>query len=427
LFAWIARWEIIKHPFCLILFMTTHWTLLPPLVAYAQRAQTESDKPNAATVTWVVSVPEDTPSNSKLFIAGNLPQLGPWQPNAFQLQKHTDGTYRASLDIPIETSVEYKITRGTWATVEKSTEGTEIRNRTLIVRGSQEVKIVVRNWAIPKAKPKSTAKGDLRWREFPSQHLEDQRRITVWLPPQYRSETQMKFPVAYFLDGQNVFDNQRAAFGVEWEADETAGQMATSPTARPVILVAIDNSKNRISEYTFAADSISGRTTGGDGEQFLKFITDELKPRIDQEFRTLRSPDSTALIGSSLGGLFVLHALHKRPDIFGKGVAMSPSLFWARNHTLDLFSSEDTLDHPQVLQRIWLDMGSQEGDTAAGQARAVEQTKALAILIEKNFPRRFLIHTMIDPDAKHHESAWARRLPLALDFLFPEPMKALAK
>jgi len=30
---------------------------------------------------------------------------------------------------------------------------------------------------------------------------------------------------------------------------------------------------------------------------------------------------------------------------------------------------------------------------------------------------------MIEPEAKHNESAWANRLPAALEFLFPSPQE----
>lgn len=394
--------------------------LLPISFALAQ-TEKGNESPQQVQITWVVTVPEDTPRDAKLFIAGSLPDLGPWQPNKFELQRQEDGTFRASLDVPGGTSLEYKITRGSWGTVEKSAEGGEIRNRVLVARESQEVKILVRSWAIPRAKQRSSAAGDLRWRNFSSRFLQGDRRITVWLPPQYRSDSNMRFQVAYLLDGQNVFDSQRAAFGVEWQADEAASELATSSDPTSVILVAIDNSSNRMSEYTFAQDTIAGKLVGGEGDKYLSFITDELKPWIDQEFRTLADPNSTALIGSSLGGLFVLNALKQRPDIFGKGIAMSPSLFWGNNHAIKLFSEADPQDaphHPQVAQRLWLDMGTKEGDKQSTQVRAVEQTRELTVLIEKKFPKRFTLKTMIEPDAQHNESAWARRLPLALDFIF---------
>lgn len=380
-------------------------------------------KPQTAKITWRVTVPTDTPASSKICIAGNIDPFGPWLPNAFEMTKQADGKYEASLEIPIGTLVEYKFTRGSWATVEKTQQGAEIQNRRLAVRGSETLNVSIASWAIPKAKPLSTATGDLRWIEFPSQVLRSKRRITLWLPPQYRSDLKSKFPVVYFLDGQNVFDNQRAAFGVEWQADETAKRFSQSPSDRPLILVAIDNSENRMDEYTSVEDKIAGKTAGGRADEYLRFLTTELKPWIDREYRTLDSPDSTALIGSSLGGLFVLYALHQHPDVFGKGAAMSPSLFWGQEQMLTLFSKPNTDSSISIKQRLWLDIGTLEGASAEGQSKAVAHTEQLAKLLKQNFPDRFTVQTQIESDAKHHEAAWARRLPNALEFLFHDPAK----
>lgn len=394
----------------------------PQISCEAQDKQTSTPKPATAKVTWRVIVPADTPSGSKLFIAGNIDEFGPWQPNAFELNPTTDGRYEASLDIPVGTRIEYKVTRGSWATVEKSSEGAEIKNRFATINGSQTIEIAVASWAIAKPKPSSSATGDLRWLEFPSQILQSPRRITVWLPPGYRDNPQVRYPVVYLLDGQNVFDNQRAAFGVEWQADETAKKLAQDSIPRPLVLVAIDNSKDRVDEYTPIPDSIADKIIGGRADDHLNFITSELKPWIDQEFRTLTGPESTAIIGSSLGGLFVLHALHKRPDVFGKGASMSPSLFWGNQHMLEFFSKTDR-NGTEPKQRLWVDMGTLEGKSPDGQSKAVEHTKKLVERLQTHHQDRYRVQMMIEPGAKHNESAWANRLPAALKFLFPSPQE----
>jgi len=384
----------------------------------AQDNQTSAQKAAMVKVLWKVTVPNDTPSGSKLFIAGNIDEFGPWQPNAFELKPTTDGKYEASLDLPVGTRIEYKVTRGSWATVEKSIEGAEIKNRFVTIKGSQTIEIAVASWAIAKPKPSSSATGDLRWLDRSSQMLQSPRRITVWLPPGYRDNLQIRYPVVYLLDGQNVFDNQRAAFGVEWQADETAKKLAQDSIPRPLILVAIDNSKDRFDEYTPVPHRIADTLTGGRADDHLNFITSELKPWIDQEFRTLTAPEATAIVGSSLGGLFVLHALHKRPDVFGKGASMSPSLFWGNQHMLEVFSKPDR-NGTETKQRLWVDMGTLEGKSPDGQTKAVEQTKKLVELLQTHYQDRYLVEMMIEPEAQHNESAWANRLPAALEFLFP--------
>jgi len=409
---------------CLVLSTSTK--------AYAQETK--------ATITWIVKVPPNTPKQSKLFLAGNQDPFGPWKPNQFQLQKHDDGSYRGEATFPVGTNLEYKFTRGSWASVEKSETGAEIQNRLLVVEKDVEIRIQIASWAIPTKEPESTATGDLRWKEIDSQVLAGKRRVTVWLPPGYKSpgnssnivdatatDKLEKYRVVYFLDGQNLFDATRAAFGSEWKADETAKALANQTPPLRLILVAIDNSKERMSEYTPVQDKVGDELVGGQAEKYLSFITQEVKPWIDAEFSTDPRPESTAIAGSSLGGLFALFATFQKPDVFGAGISMSPSLFWGREAMLQdcKRSVLGTWNMPK--QKLWIDMGTDEGDSQETKERNVSRVRAYVESLQSNYATRFDVQLTIANGAKHHESAWAERLPDALRFIFDEAKPATSK
>jgi predicted alpha/beta superfamily hydrolase len=101
---------------------------------------------------------------------------------------------------------------------------------------------------------------------------------------------------------------------------------------------------------------------------------------------------------------------------------MSPSLFWGNAHALDVFSKPLEPGSTNSKQRLWIDMGTLEGKSLQGQTQATEQAKELTSLIQQHHSHRFDIGFLIDQDAKHNESAWAKRLPAALEFLFPTPV-----
>jgi predicted alpha/beta superfamily hydrolase len=65
--------------------------------------------------------------------------------------------------------------------------------------------------------------------------------------------------------------------------------------------------------------------SSGGGDAFLRFLQEELIPRIDASYRTL---PYRILAGHSLGGLLAIHALITAPAAFRGILAMDPSLWW---------------------------------------------------------------------------------------------------
>src|SRR5712692_7352333 len=90
--------------------------------------------------------------------------------------------------------------------------------------------------------------------DFPSAFLDNRRTLTVWLPPGYDDDPHARFPVLYLHDGQNVFEAHRAPGGVSWQAHATAGRLIRAGRLRPVILVGIDNTPERLDEYAVHRD-----------------------------------------------------------------------------------------------------------------------------------------------------------------------------
>ena len=90
---------------------------LPPAPAAASPA------PLDAQVTFRVTVPSNTPVHAKIFLSGDVPELGTWSPAGLQMTRDADGTYVASASLPRGRPVEFKLTRGTWETVETKADG----------------------------------------------------------------------------------------------------------------------------------------------------------------------------------------------------------------------------------------------------------------------------------------------------------------
>jgi predicted alpha/beta superfamily hydrolase len=259
---------------------------------------------------------------------------------------------------------------------------------------------------------KETRRGTLEHiRGFHSGILGNDRDITIYLPPGYNDRGDLRYPVLYMHDGQNLFEPERAFIpGENWRLAEAADERIGARTMRPVIIVGIDNNESRIDEYTPTHDA--ARKAGGHADDYARMIIEELKPVIDARYRTLPDAPNTALGGSSLGGLATLYVGLTHPAVFGHLAVMSPSIWWDNRA---IVSTLDHFDSPRR-PRIWLDFGGREGVEGMTDARLLRDRLRL-----KGWKSDDDFRYFEDRRADHSERAWAKRVPDVLEFLFPAP------
>ncbi|HPF41259.1 MAG TPA: alpha/beta hydrolase-fold protein [Phycisphaerae bacterium] len=369
----------------------------------------------AFPIRFVVSVPENTP-DKPIYIVGSHPNLGEWRPDAVFITRNLEGRYEITLDLPAG-DYEYKFTRGGWPSVEKSETNTDVPNRTLKVTGPMKVEVKVANWAGVDPVRKSTVTGELRFhKDVTSRFLPNARTIAVWLPPGYDTDAERRYPVFYMHDGQNLFDAATSAFGVEWRADETADRLIREKKIEPIIIVGAWNTQSRTDEYT--PDRDTERDAGGQGDNYAKFIIEELKPMIDRTYRTKPDRDNTAIGGSSLGGLISLHIAMEHPDVFSKCAAVSPTLMWEDDAILKRI--REIKAKPLRRIRLWFDMGAKEGGQIDFYSTAMRKTDTLESMLRKakRKPDVDYKYLKVD-DGEHNEASWAKRFDQILLFLFP--------
>jgi len=372
-------------------------------------------------VDFYVTVPADTAPDATIYLAGNLSEIGGWKADGVALNRLDTGEYHAQLRLPRGRTLEYKVTRGSWDTVEKGPGGAELHNRTLALDADTVQRVQVAGWRteVPTtsgavAVRKSTVTGDVRVHEdFKSQHLGNNRRLLVYLPPDYEKDKSQRYPVLYMQDGQNLFDDA-TSFAGEWHVDETAERLIKEGKIRPLIIVGIENAGgDRVDEYT----PVSSRGEGGRGALYAKFVVDEVKPFIDKTYRTKPDQASTGIGGSSLGGLISLYIVKQHPDVFGRCAAVSPSLWW----NLGQFLAEAQKDAAWARgTRIWFDMGTKEDEenVMVSQMRINDCTDFARSLERAGLkPGQDFTWRKIE-GATHNEAAWADRFDDVLIYLY---------
>jgi len=239
---------------------------------------------------------------------------------------------------------------------------------------------------------------------FAAPQLDNQRDILVYLPPGY-DEGMERYPVVYMHDGQNLFD-EATSFSGEWRVDETMQALAKEGVE--AIVVGVPNiGERRIDEYSPFVDAEHG---GGQGEAYIAFLADTLKPHIDRSFRTRPEADQTVIMGSSLGGLISLYGLLQRPEIFGRAGAISPAL-WLAEGAIFAWVEERA---GEAAGRLYLDVGTDEGEATVADARRMADLLAAHGYDEA----RLRFHE--EEGGEHHEAAWAERFHDAMRWLLGE-------
>ncbi len=287
--------------------------------------------------------------------------------------------------------IEFKFTRGSWSRVEKGPNGEEVANRMLTPSGTETHEYAVARWA-----DLGTISGHVEL--FSTPGFLAGRTCRVYLPPDYFTNPEARYPVLYMHDGQNLFD-VRTSFAGEWRVDEACEALIGSGEIAPLIVVGIDNSDARCIEYTPWPGVPCG---GGGADVFLQAIRDQLLPAINARYRTRTGPESTWMAGSSLGGLLSAYAGYQYDDTWGRIAAISPSYWYAGNMMITWASLQ-----PKPVVDVWYhDMGTGEAATGVPNLRAMRD-----ILISQGMVLdQDLFHVEAEGHA-HTEYHWALRMP----------------
>jgi predicted alpha/beta superfamily hydrolase len=259
-----------------------------------------------------------------------------------------------------------------------------------------------------------TLAGDFRYHRVRSGFLTDDRTLIVFLPPSYKTLPAKRYPVLYLHDGNNVFDASTAFMGREWQLDETAGRLIAARKTSEFMMVGVYNTPARLFEYTWVPRSDGSGSPGGGGGKYGRMLTEEIKPFIDQAYRTKPGRTDTAVMGSSLGGLSSFYLGSRMGDAIGKVGCMSPSIWWAGRAILGEVAAVR-----QDLQ-IWLDMGTEEGgDDAAHSENLANARKLRDALVGHGYQLGKNLAYLEDEGGTHDEPTWAKRAHRPLEYFFP--------
>lgn len=347
----------------------------------------------------LVGLPANHNNSNSLYIAG---AFNSWNPKneQYKFQQDEKGRYFILLKLN-SGSFEYKITRGGWDKVECSKSGGAIGNRVLKVDADVTIELTIDGWQDQfNAKPKiSTASPNVRIIDtaFFIPQLQRTRRIWIYWPNEATNARHSRYPVLYMHDGQNIFEDT-SSFSGEWGIDE----FLDTTQLKNCIVVGIDNGKDkRSNEYNPYDHERFGK---GEGDAYVDFIVNTLKPYIDKNYPTLKEKKHTFIAGSSMGGLISMYAVMKYPKVFGGAGVFSPA-FWTAPKIFDDLKKKSK----KINSNIFFYVGKLEGERMMP-----DMLKAVECLSGKSKSK---IKNVILDDGKHDEATWRKEFPLGYQWM----------
>jgi predicted alpha/beta superfamily hydrolase len=342
--------------------------------------------------------------SNKMFIAGNFNGWNPadsstmlvWEDGVLQTKIVIDSTLN---------TLEYKFTCGSWEKGEVKKNGAPQPNRTCFYKPGMVVKENIESFAhiAPKWQPEENT-SVIKIKLY-AKTLNKEKTIRILLPCNYEKNN-LKYPVLYMLDGQNLFDETMSHSG-EWGVDEAMDSLCMI-NKMPAIIIGIDHAgEERIAEYS--PYPIQEYVTQPQGDAFVEFVVNTLKPFIDSAYRTKPEREFTGIAGSSMGGVMSMYMVMKYNNVFSKAGVFSPA-FWTNESNYENVKATIV----QQPTQIYFLAGALEGK----EFEVVNDTKKmLDILLQQNNPNintRFVTQST----GRHTESFWNAEFFEMFEWLF---------
>jgi len=340
--------------------------------------------------------------NGTIYLTGNF---NGWKPadTRYQMKIMDENSYY--IDIPFDLIpdgiLDYKYTRGDWSSVELNISGKHTPNRRW-ESGMISPVDTVTNWL----KDEDLIYGgyypiieDLSARFKVPEPIKT-RRISMLLPWNY-NQTNKRYPVVFLQDGQNLFQD-KSPYG-NWHVDRKMARLAAKNN-KDIIILAVDHThENRLAEYT--PPHIPDRAEAF-GKAYVSFLMNEIIPYVNKNYRTIGDAENTIIGGSSMGGLISLYAHIAFPQVFGKGIIFSPSLWLIP----DIFEWCQQNSSPIMKTMTYIYCGGRESKDM------VHQVVTLYHGLE-SMETHLEIVLKVNSKGEHHESFWGEEFYNSIDFL----------
>lgn len=212
-------------------------------------------------------------------------------------------------------------------------------------------------------------------------------KLQVYLPKSYLENTEKKYPVIYFLDGQNIFTKWTATNGISWEVSKTLDFLINQNKITEPIVVGIEGNSKRFPEF--------------------ETLVNTIMPYVENKYRIIKNKKNRAIIGSSGGASYSLMMGYRYNYLFGNIGLISLPPFRGGLELINKYPKQDL--------KIWIDAGTKEEERGYFSEGA---RNVIDILIEKGYKygKELVYYEAIGEE--HSEDAWSKRIKYPIIFFY---------
>lgn len=256
-------------------------------------------------------------------------------------------------------------------------------------------------------------------KSFDSGHLGASVYTEIYVPSFDDAPFDKPFSLLLFNDGQDMEAVQLA---------QTLTELLNTKQIEPVLVVGLFPN-DRIQEYG-TARYLDYANRGQQSAAYAQFITQELIPYLEKNYRIHSNPHKRAVAGFSLGGLSAFDLVWNQPQLFGKVGVFSGALWWRSEAFKPEYPDADRIIHTMVERdataeraqlQFWLQAGTndeKEDRNNNGIIDAIDDTLDLIkILQKKGFHKKAMRYVEVE-GGEHHPGTWKTVLPDFLKWAF---------
>lgn len=311
------------------------------------RTRPQASAPLTPTVSFEITIPADTPPGDPLYLTGSFNN---WHPAdaTFLLTRTADLATGAWIFTPGMT-LEYKVTRGSWQTVEKGVGSLEIGNHLATATAGTVVTGKVLSWADILYREEAIYDPRIERVDFASATLGVTRTFYIYLPPEVRSDETLRVPSVYLLRGHErewVNKSEDSSRAGERNVIDVYEELRAVNAIGPLVFVfpgltSANGAVHSLGINMHAPDLAQDKSLGTG--RFEDYFFKDLIPYVETNYPVLFGGAHRAVDGFSLGGFMSVNLALRQPGQFSSVGAYDGLYFWDDPATGTTIAITDTV------------------------------------------------------------------------------------